>query len=140
MTPAGIEPATFRFVADNINHCATAVPIHKVKGKFNPVQAMKAYGNNGGIDPLILNFDTTRLNAWFHGSAALSPPPAKKTLLLIEYEAGWAPEPGTRPQLRGSVQLHDRTKYRVEQIHSHGQSTNSLFYGITKFIAVCRRD
>jgi len=24
MTPAGIEPATFRFVAQHINHCATA--------------------------------------------------------------------------------------------------------------------
>jgi len=26
MTPAGIEPATFRFVAQRLNHCATAVP------------------------------------------------------------------------------------------------------------------
>jgi len=26
MTPAGIEPATFRFVAQHVNHCATAVP------------------------------------------------------------------------------------------------------------------
>ena len=26
MTPSGIEPATFRFVAQNLNHCATAVP------------------------------------------------------------------------------------------------------------------
>jgi len=26
MTPAGIEPATFRFVARHLNHCATAVP------------------------------------------------------------------------------------------------------------------
>jgi len=25
MTPAGIEPAPFRFVAQHINHCATAV-------------------------------------------------------------------------------------------------------------------
>ena len=28
MTPAGIEPATFRFVAQHINHCATAVLTH----------------------------------------------------------------------------------------------------------------
>ena len=28
MTPAGIEPATFRFVAQHLNHCATAVPVH----------------------------------------------------------------------------------------------------------------
>ena len=26
MTPAGIKPATFRFVAQHLNHCATAVP------------------------------------------------------------------------------------------------------------------
>ena len=26
MTPTGIEPATFQFVAQHLNHCATAVP------------------------------------------------------------------------------------------------------------------
>ena len=26
LTPAGILPATFRFVAQHLNHCATAVP------------------------------------------------------------------------------------------------------------------
>jgi len=26
LTPSGIEPATFRFVAQRLNHCATAVP------------------------------------------------------------------------------------------------------------------
>jgi len=26
MTPAGIEPATFRFVTQHLNHCTTAVP------------------------------------------------------------------------------------------------------------------
>ena len=26
LTPAGIEPATFRFVAQHLNHCATAQP------------------------------------------------------------------------------------------------------------------
>jgi hypothetical protein len=30
MTPAGIEPATFRFVAQNLNHCVTAVPIQVI--------------------------------------------------------------------------------------------------------------
>ena len=29
MTPSGIEPATFRFVAQHLNHCATAVPNEK---------------------------------------------------------------------------------------------------------------
>jgi len=27
LTPAGIEPATFRFVAQHLNHCAIAVQI-----------------------------------------------------------------------------------------------------------------
>ena len=26
MTPSGIEPATFRFLAQHLNHCATAAP------------------------------------------------------------------------------------------------------------------
>jgi len=26
LTPSGIEPATYRFVAQHLNHCATAVP------------------------------------------------------------------------------------------------------------------
>jgi len=26
LTPAGIEPTTFRFVTQPLNHCATAVP------------------------------------------------------------------------------------------------------------------
>jgi len=30
MTPARIEPATFRIVVQHLNHCATAVPYEKV--------------------------------------------------------------------------------------------------------------
>ena len=30
MTPSGIEPATFRFLAQHLNHCATAVPDHVI--------------------------------------------------------------------------------------------------------------
>jgi len=33
LTPAGIEPATFRFVAQYLNHCATAVPEQKERTK-----------------------------------------------------------------------------------------------------------
>ena len=39
MTPSAIEPATFRFVAQHLNHCATAVPVFTyryVKGKAVP--------------------------------------------------------------------------------------------------------
>jgi len=30
VTPAGIEPATFRFVAQRLNHCAVTVAHHRV--------------------------------------------------------------------------------------------------------------
>ena len=33
MTPSGIEPATFQFVAQHLNHCATAVP-HLITKSF----------------------------------------------------------------------------------------------------------
>ena len=35
MTQAGIEPATFRFVAQHLNHCATAVPINQLNAQLN---------------------------------------------------------------------------------------------------------
>jgi len=34
MTQAGIEPATFRFVAQHLNHCATAVTLLKPTSYF----------------------------------------------------------------------------------------------------------
>ena len=34
LTPAGIEPATFRFVAQHLNHCATAVPNTRVSQSY----------------------------------------------------------------------------------------------------------
>jgi len=34
LTPAGIEPATFRFVAQHLNHYATAVPNMIYRGGY----------------------------------------------------------------------------------------------------------
>jgi hypothetical protein len=36
MTPSGIEPATFQFVAQHLNHCATISGPHNLK-KNNPL-------------------------------------------------------------------------------------------------------
>jgi len=39
MTPAGIEPATFRFVAQHLNHCATAINRYKY-WDLNPLHTL----------------------------------------------------------------------------------------------------
>jgi len=39
VTPSGIEPATFRYLAQHVNHCATAVP---PKNKWFPLQTRAA--------------------------------------------------------------------------------------------------
>ena len=38
LTPAGIERATIRFVAQHLNHCATAEPQNKVGDYENKVE------------------------------------------------------------------------------------------------------
>ena len=43
LTQPGIEPATFRFVAQHLNHCATAAPA--------PSSAESKW--NGGVTPLL---------------------------------------------------------------------------------------
>jgi len=39
LTPAGIVPVTFQFVAQHLNHCATAVPstLPKTEEKLNDI-------------------------------------------------------------------------------------------------------
>ena len=38
LTPAGIEPATFRFVAQHLNHCAAMEPKSTVENYENKVE------------------------------------------------------------------------------------------------------
>jgi hypothetical protein len=47
MTPSGIEPATFRFVAQYLNNCATAVPSVLVSEQ-NPSSHVAKFGHVGG--------------------------------------------------------------------------------------------
>jgi len=46
LTPVGIEPATFRFVAQHLNHCAAAVPprqyIHSQNKHFQNTRTLKS--------------------------------------------------------------------------------------------------
>jgi len=45
LTPAGIEPPTFRFVARHLNHCATAVPLRRVLPHTNVTEVLLQYDN-----------------------------------------------------------------------------------------------
>ena len=38
LAPAGIEPATYRFIAQHLNHCVTAVPFWKAVLRLNNLQ------------------------------------------------------------------------------------------------------
>ena len=40
MTPSGIESATFQFVAQLLNHCANAVPLHLLKLGTNKCRSL----------------------------------------------------------------------------------------------------
>ena len=47
MKPSGIEPATFRFVAQHLNHCATAVPTKKVLNRiFNGTRPVEDHSSD----------------------------------------------------------------------------------------------
>ena len=47
LTLAGIEPATFRFVAQHLNHCATAIPVSNSntgqKHKHSPQSVVRVF-------------------------------------------------------------------------------------------------
>jgi len=56
LTPSGIEPATFRFVTQHLNHCATAVPVKLLvpatfyrsgTSFFHPKEERQVYGCSG---------------------------------------------------------------------------------------------
>jgi hypothetical protein len=62
LTLPGIEPATFRFVAQHLNHCATAVPISVVlQGNVVPLQAIMAYKVKWSTASLVLTLSTTSI-------------------------------------------------------------------------------
>ena len=73
MTPSGIETATFRFVAQHLNHCATAVPSHRRIMKLIFTAHFRLLGTTPqhdilfyGISPLLkeLNKCSSKTGEW----------------------------------------------------------------------------
>ena len=62
MTPAGIEPATFRFVAQHLNHRATAVPNNNNNNNNNNNKVIPIVVSSTGVIPKSLSQCLTRLN------------------------------------------------------------------------------
>ena len=49
MTPSGIEPATCRFVAQHLNHCATTKVVKEDNGIYRNVIGSQIVGHQGAI-------------------------------------------------------------------------------------------
>ena len=76
MTPAGIEPATFWFVAQHLNHWATAAPYYKQYCLYYTFYALRtieytvAYctvhilSQHGESDPFMTEYDLTYTDVW----------------------------------------------------------------------------
>ena len=58
LTPAGIEPAIFRFVAQHLNHCAIAVPICLIRCY---ILRSKLHVSVGSGHHQLLSFDSLKI-------------------------------------------------------------------------------
>jgi len=75
LTPAGLEPATFRFVAQHLNHCATAVPLmEQVEMNNMYINIAVSNGSEKGTEK------TLRLLLLFRHISVPHPPQSQSTL------------------------------------------------------------
>ena len=105
LTPAGIEPATYRFVAQHLNHCATAVPIVRI------CHFKISFGSGKGLGFLS---SKTLDKLWGH--------PKRKVALFLgvkppEYEAQHSPSTSSR--VKELLQRYLHAHIRRYGAHSH---------------------
>ena len=96
LTPAGIEPATFRFVAQHLSHCATAVPSSSSSSKHYKVYSSynRRWRPREGVEiqfHFLFNLGTT----WVWVENAMPQPlyPRERDPVLIVQVAGGAQGP-----------------------------------------------
>ena len=71
-TPSGIEPATFRFVTQHINHCTTAVPQSRWRQRKTPQKCLRK-DNIGVLTNWQKSLTCCRAFLWWHHSSRPSP-------------------------------------------------------------------
>ena len=93
MTPSGIEPATYRFVAQHLNHCATAVPIYILLKEVKWSRYKSGVAQREGRGIALLFHDRGTRRRWVVSSTPRPHfTPGKHTVPIVQ-EAGWAPGP-----------------------------------------------
>ena len=103
MTPSGIEPATFQFVAQHLNHCATAVPLLQQQ-ICNLNLPMSLVPNTTGPRVCFMlitsNLSDFNVTCCFHLHSSLLFPASVMTVLFMQLSHTlWCPYSQGRPNL-----------------------------------------
>ena len=99
MTPAGIEPATFRFVAQHLNHCATAVPVSYIYIYIYAGYTQK----NGAVSKVNKKFISHLTRAQHTPSAAAIVQVSRALITILQ-----CVHPGSHNTHRHDNQIHPR--------------------------------
>jgi len=69
MTPAGIKPAIFQFVAQHLNHCVTTVPYY-VMARIIIQEILVNHGQSNGMANVCSKYHTVRVKCMGPPNAA----------------------------------------------------------------------
>ena len=118
VTPSGIEPATFRFVAQHLNHCATAVPSNGKVG-LRPLAfwdcRFESLRRNGSSSLMIVVWCQVKVSESSWSLVQRSPTDSGAPLLVIQklQERGdqW---PAWGRSATQTQKIHNLTIYKIQ--------------------------